>query len=146
MFLRLARTADEAGIRDCAALAYGRYIADIGRPPAPMSADFSAQITRGWVRVAVDDSGHLSGYIVFYPTGETMFLESVAVTPDASGQGVGKTLIALCEDCARATGLRAVRLYTNARMTENLALYPRLGYVEIDRREEDGFDRVWFEK
>ena len=39
-----------------------------------------------------------------------------------------------------------MRLYTNARMTENLSLYPHLGYVEVERREEDGFDRVFFEK
>ena len=43
-------------------------------------------------------------------------------------------------------GLARVTLYTNARMHENLVLYPRLGYVEIDRRREDGFDRVYFEK
>ena len=31
-------------------------------------------------------------------------------------------------------------------MTENLELYPRLGYREVDRREEDGFSRVFFRK
>ena len=31
-------------------------------------------------------------------------------------------------------------------MTENLALYPRLGYCEIDRREEAGFSRVFYRK
>jgi hypothetical protein len=31
-------------------------------------------------------------------------------------------------------------------MVENLAYYPRLGYVEYDRRREDGFDRVYFRK
>jgi hypothetical protein len=31
-------------------------------------------------------------------------------------------------------------------MTENLGLYPRLGYQQFDRRVEDGFDRVYFEK
>ena len=37
-------------------------------------------------------------------------------------------------------------LYTNAAMRENLSLYPRLGWVETDRRTEDGFERVYFEK
>lgn len=27
-----------------------------------------------------------------------------------------------------------------------LTIYPRLGYVEVERRSEDGFDRVYFEK
>jgi len=40
----------------------------------------------------------------------------------------------------------AVHLYTNEKMTDNLSIYPRLGYVEVARRHEDGFDRVFFEK
>jgi hypothetical protein len=31
-------------------------------------------------------------------------------------------------------------------MTDNLSLYPHLGYAEVDRRTEDGFNRVYFEK
>jgi hypothetical protein len=31
-------------------------------------------------------------------------------------------------------------------MTENLAYYPRRGFVEIGRRVEDGFRRVYFSK
>ena len=37
-------------------------------------------------------------------------------------------------------------LYTNAKMRENLALYARLGWREVDRRTESGFERVYFEK
>lgn len=66
--------------------------------------------------------------------------------PSAAGRGVGKALIKLCEDRARQLGLNEVQLYTNERMTENLGLYPRLGYVEVARRSEDGFNRVYFEK
>jgi hypothetical protein len=50
------------------------------------------------------------------------------------------------DEVAVRLGLRRVHLYTNAKMTANLSIYPRLGYVEIDRRSEDGFDRVYFEK
>ncbi len=50
------------------------------------------------------------------------------------------------EALARQGGAAAVELYTNARMTENLQLYPRLGYAETGRRTEDGFDRVFFRK
>lgn len=31
-------------------------------------------------------------------------------------------------------------------MTENLSPYPRVGYVEVTRSREHGFDRVFFEK
>jgi ribosomal protein S18 acetylase RimI-like enzyme len=83
---------------------------------------------------------------VFYPQADHMLLENVAVQPAATGQGIGKSLIRFCEDTGRHAGLPAVRLYTNAKMTRNLALYPRLGYVEIGRRSEDGFDRIFFMK
>jgi hypothetical protein len=31
-------------------------------------------------------------------------------------------------------------------MTENLALYPRLGYIEAERCTDNGFERVFFAK
>jgi len=31
-------------------------------------------------------------------------------------------------------------------MTENLSLYPALGYHQFDRRVEDGFERIYFRK
>lgn len=142
--IRPATPQDEAAIRDCAALAYARYVPRIGREPAPMRADYAAQIAAGHVHVAED--GGFQGFVVFYPEGGDVLLENVAVLPAAAGRGVGRALVAHCEDMARQWGARAVRLYTNAAMTENLSLYPRLGYAEWDRRTEDGFDRVYFEK
>jgi ribosomal protein S18 acetylase RimI-like enzyme len=146
MKIRKALAPDEAAIRACAEHAYERYVAAIGRKPAPMVADFAAQIAAGHVHAALDDAGHLQGFIVFFPRNGHMFLENVAVEPAAAGRGIGRALIAFCEDQARQAGLAAVHLYTNAKMTANLSIYPRLGYVEIDRRTEDGFDRVFFEK
>ena len=37
-------------------------------------------------------------------------------------------------------------LVTHEVMTENQAIYARLGYVEIDRRAEDGYRRIYMEK
>lgn len=144
--IRRAEPDDEAPIRDCARQAYARYVPRIGREPAPMVADFTAQIAAGSVFVATDTRGAVEGFIVFHAEGRHVLLENVAVFPHAAGRGVGKALIAFCEGTARDGGFEAVRLYTNAAMTENLALYPSLGYVEVDRRTEDGFNRVYFEK
>jgi GNAT superfamily N-acetyltransferase len=144
--IRKAVPEDEAAIRDCADRAYGRYVAAIGRKPAPMEADYASQIASGQVHVVVDGTGALEGFIVFFPAADHMLLENVAVQPAASGHGVGKSLIRFCEAEALRLGLAAVRLYTNEKMTDNLSLYPRLGYVEVERRMEDGFDRVYFEK
>ncbi|MGC7837669.1 GNAT family N-acetyltransferase [Pseudomonas sp. L7] len=144
--IRPATPADQPAIQACAEQAYARYIPLIGRKPAPMQADYASQIAAGWVHVALDEQASLQGFIVFYPDDNHMLLENVAVLPSAAGRGVGKALINLCESRARQLGLNAVQLYTNERMTENLCLYPRLGYVEIARRSEDGFNRVYFEK
>lgn len=144
--IRQARPSDELAIKDCAEQAYTRYISRLGRKPAPMSADFNTQISAGDVYVAVDDKDEIQGFIVFYQENSQMLLENVAVLPLASGRGIGKAMIRFCEAAARQGGLTAVRLYTNAKMTENLTIYPKLGYREVGRRIEDGFHRVYFEK
>ncbi|MGO4704154.1 GNAT family N-acetyltransferase [Microvirga sp. 2MCAF38] len=144
--IRQAEASDEPEIRDCAEQAYARYVPLIGRKPAPMVADFAAQIAAGEVYVATDDQNTFQGFIVFYAEGEHILLENVAVLPRAAGHGVGRTLIRFCEKAARQRGMNAVHLYTNEKMTDNLSIYPKLGYVEVARRTENGFNRVYFEK
>jgi ribosomal protein S18 acetylase RimI-like enzyme len=144
--IRKAVEGDEASIRACAEKAYERYVASIGRKPAPMVADFPSLIAAGEVYVATDGQGTVLGFVVFYEEAKHVVLENVAVFPEAAGQGVGKALIRFCEDTARRRGADSVHLYTNEKMVENLQIYQRLGYVEVERRTEDGFNRVYFEK
>lgn len=144
--IRQAVARDEAEIRSCAEQAYARYVPLIGRKPAPMIADFAAQIAAGQAYVALDERDRFQGFIVFYAEEGRVLLENVAVLPQAAGRGVGRMLIGFCENAARRQGIDAVHLYTNEKMAENLVLYPRLGYVEVARRTESGFNRVYFEK
>lgn len=144
--IRKASATDEAAIRACAQEAYAPYIPLIGRKPAPMTADYPAQIASGNVYMATTATDGLLGFIVFFPDNQSMLLENVAVLKAASGQGIGKSLIQFCEAEALRLGLAAVRLYTNEKMSDNLAIYPRMGYVEVERRAENGFRRVFFEK
>ena len=144
--IRPADEGDAPAIRQCARDAYARYVAAIGQKPAPMVADFDAAIAAGTVHVAISATQSLLGFVVFYPEDDHMLLENVAVRPDAAGQGIGKRLILFCEAEARRLSATSVRLYTNEKMVENLSIYPHLGYREVARRREDGFDRVFFEK
>lgn len=144
--IRQAVAADEANVRRCAEDAYEQYVEAIGKRPAPMVADFAAQIANGDVYVAEQTDGSVGGFIVFFPHRGHMFLENVAVASSAAGQGLGKALIVFCEQCAKEAGLTSVELYTNEKMTANLSMYPYLGYKEFDRREEAGFSRVYFRK
>jgi len=52
----------------------------------------------------------------------------------------------LAEGEARRLGFTAITLYTNARMSENIRLYERLGYTETGRKTEQGYDRVYMQK
>jgi len=141
--IRLAREEDLAAVRAIARAAYSRYVALIGREPAPMVADFAASLAAGQLWVAGDP---VCGFVVAYPRGDHWHLENVAVDPDAQGRGIGHALIDHVESVARAGGAVAVELYTNAKMTGNQTLYPRLGYIETGRRTEEGFDRVFYRK
>jgi GNAT superfamily N-acetyltransferase len=125
--------------------AYAHYVPRIGREPAPMSADYGALIAQREVWVACVE-GRAVGVLVLRPAPGSLLLENVAVEPSWQGHGIGRELIAFAERHARELGLPEVVLYTNERMTENLGFYPRLGYVETERRVEDGFSRVYFAK
>jgi GNAT superfamily N-acetyltransferase len=118
----------------------------MGREPAPMTADYEALIGRHEVWVACEDDT-LEGVLVLHVAGQdALLLENVAVTPAKQGRGIGRALLGFAEQYARDLGLSEIVLYTNELMTENLRLYPRLGYVETDRRVEDGYSRVYFRK
>ncbi|MGF0239017.1 GNAT family N-acetyltransferase [Rhodococcus sp. IEGM1300] len=145
-FIRPAVAGDEDAVRACAEQAYAQYVSAIGRKPAPMLADFNAQIAAGQVYLATGSKDELQGFIVFFPVDQHMFLENVAVSESGRGTGIGKSLVQYCEAQAKLLGLGSVQLYTNVKMSDNLAIYPRLGYVEVQRRTEDGFERVYFEK
>jgi ribosomal protein S18 acetylase RimI-like enzyme len=84
--------------------------------------------------------------VVFYVEDDHIHLESVAVLPSRSGKGVGKRLIDHAEQFAQQAGLKAVELYTNEAMAENLAMYSKLGYQVIGRKIQAGFHRVFFRK
>ncbi|WP_229478716.1 GNAT family N-acetyltransferase [Mycolicibacterium mageritense] len=126
--------------------AYTPYVDRIGRSPAPMGVDYHALVTQtDHVRVLADVDG-VAGVIVLVPEADHLLIENVAVAPRAQGRGYGRSLLRYAEQQARLAGYGETRLYTNVAMVENLALYSRLGYVEVDRRHEDGFDRVYLAK
>ena len=143
--IRKASVGDLPDVQSCARAAYSMYLNRMEKEPAPMNADFGRQIDHGWVYVALYE-GHFAGYVVFYPEGDHLHLENVAVSPTQSGKGIGKRLVKYVEHAARQEGLKAVELYTNEAMIENLAMYPKLGYLETERKEQAGFNRVFFRK
>ncbi|MEM7508205.1 MAG: GNAT family N-acetyltransferase [Pseudomonadota bacterium] len=141
--IRLAEPADAPALTRIARAAFAEYEAEIGQVPPPALQDFPTDIAAGrvWISGAPPDT-----YAVAFEKGNLWFLENIAVAPDAQGRGLGRKMIAFAEDEGRRRGHDRIALYTNAKMTGNLALYPALGYDETGKRREHGLDRVYFEK
>lgn len=143
MLIRPADKTDIAAVQAIAEAAFAVHAPVIGRRPAPMDADFAQQVSAGQLFVIERPA---AAYACWYPRGDHIHLDSLAVAPNHQGKGLGQALIAGAKDAARRAGLAAVELYTNAAMTGNLALYQRLGFEVIARKRVDGFDRVYFRK
>jgi GNAT superfamily N-acetyltransferase len=143
--VRLAAPADAAEVRACVVAAFEHYVERIGKPPAPMLLDFEAEIEANRVWIVYGDSG-VVGALVQYETDLGFYIDTVAVLPSSQSKGVGRALLQFAEHEALRRGYRSIYLCTNSKMTENQTLYPRVGYVEYDRKNEAGYDRVFYRK
>ncbi|MBV8913264.1 MAG: GNAT family N-acetyltransferase [Acetobacteraceae bacterium] len=144
--IRPARLEDVDAIRRLVQDAYSPYVTRLGKPPGPMLDDYARRVADGqaWV---LEEGGKLAGVVVLEETGDSaLLLDNVAVAPSAQGKGFGRALVAFAEAEAHRRGHAEVRLYTNVAMTENLALYGRLGFRETYRVSEKGYERVYMAK
>ncbi|WP_328909309.1 GNAT family N-acetyltransferase [Streptomyces sp. NBC_00234] len=142
--IRAATPADVPAVRAVIDAAFRHYIARIGVVPAPMEADHAADVAAG--HVYVTGAPDVVGVLVLVPHEDHLFLESIAVHPDAAGRGVGRRLLAFTDAHARTLGLPEVRLCTNALMWENQKMYPRYGYELVERRVDGPYDRFHYRK
>ena len=141
--VRVAVVDDVAAVKAVTDMAYRHYIPRIGVVPQPMEADHMANVVAGRVFVTGEP---VTGLVVIEERADHLFLDSIAVHPDAHGTGVGRRLLEFVDARARALGLVEVRLYTNALMWENQEIYPRFGYELVERRVDGPYDRVHYRK
>jgi N-acetylglutamate synthase-like GNAT family acetyltransferase len=143
--IRRATSADVAAITRVVENAFDKYVARIGRLPAPMGKNYADAVatSRVWV---IDAEGSVDGVLVNEVHDDHLLLDVIAVSARAQGLGYGARLLARAEDDARELGLPEIRLLTNQKMTENLTFYPRHGYTEVSRGRQDGYDRVFYVK
>ncbi|WP_029005032.1 GNAT family N-acetyltransferase [Azorhizobium doebereinerae] len=143
--LRLARPDDRPAVEALVHAAYSPYVHRNGLMPGPMRDDYGALIGDSRVHV-VERDGALLGLVVLLPQQDAMLLDNVAVDPALHGSGIGRILLQFAEQAARDAGYGAIRLYTQEIMTENVALYTRIGYRETHRVEEKGLRRIYMLK
>ena len=143
--IRSASREDGPGVRACVDAAYAPYVERIGKPPAPMLDDYTTLIRNGVVHVATLDD-QIVGLIVLWPAKDHLYIDNVAVLPHKQGAGVGAALLGFADLQAQRAGLSEIRLYTNAKMAENIQYYPRKGFRETHRACDAGYQRVYFSR
>jgi ribosomal protein S18 acetylase RimI-like enzyme len=143
--MRAARPEDAAAVGELVRASYAKYVERVGKEPAPMLEDYAALIRTGEVWVLAE-GGEVLGMLVMRPADDHLFLDNVAVAPGHQGRGLGRELLAFAEERAEREGLPEVRLYTNEKMHENLAVYARLGFEETGRKIDGGYRRVFMRK
>lgn len=75
-----------------------------------------------------------------------MLINNIATAPAHRGIGLGRALLDYAETYVRQRGLGELRLYTNQKLHENLEIYSKLGRLEHNSAEQDGFQRVFLYK
>ena len=140
-----ASPGDAAIVSSITDAAYARYVPLMGRKPQPMTADYRQLLAEHpiWL-LRIDDRP--AGVLVLMREPEAMLIYSVAIDPAYQKRGLGRRLLAWAEQEARQAGYSQIRLFTNALMEANIALYTRLGYTETRREPYGGLTVVHMRK
>ena len=143
--IRSAIFEDADRLAEIAQLAYQQYLPAMGRPPAPMLADYAGHILKDDVFV-ISEAGRLAGYaVIIKDAGDEYWLDNIAIDPNYAGRGLGRLFISWIE---RWLSVRAERyqLYTNIVMVKNISWYSSLGFAQTAQKQEDGYQRIYFSK
>lgn len=92
---------------------------------------------RAEVFVAIGDAGQRLGFATVseeaHFTGEAQaYVGELATLQSAEGTGVGRALVAACENWARHRGFRILALATGAANARALGFYRHLGFLDED--------------
>ncbi|KAL4731132.1 hypothetical protein ACLX1H_000093 [Fusarium chlamydosporum] len=150
LLLQRAQIVDIPYIQSIVNAAYSKYIPRMNKFPAPITTDYQALLKspNHSIFVLRQTENDVVGALVLYheENATEVQIDNVVVDSKAQGQGYGRVLMRYAEDFAKHHRCNAVKLYTNVVMVENLGLYVKMGFIETERRTEDGFERVYFRK
>ena len=141
--LRRAAAEDLPAIGAVIDAAYARYLTRMDKPPAPMFRDYGPSVEAGTTWVA---GSPITAVLTLYPRDDHLYVENIAVDPSAQGRGLGRALMEFAEQEAARHRLNRMALVAHEAVTENQAIYARLGYTETGRWSEDGYRRIYMEK
>ncbi len=127
--IRPATAADETLVAAITAEAYAVYERDLGFRPQPLDEPWGPRIAAGQVWLLGED-----GVLVVERHPDHAMIYNVALRVRAQGGGLGRALLEGAERLAASWGVPELRLYTNALMAKNIAIYGRRGFRETGRR------------
>ena len=85
----------------------------------------------GCILMAEDDDSVVGCVALIREDAHTFELAKMAVDPSAQGRGIGALLGRAAIDRARTLGARRVELLSNRSLAPAMALYRKLGFVEV---------------
>ncbi|BAB48278.1 MULTISPECIES: GNAT family N-acetyltransferase [Mesorhizobium] len=133
MTIRRALAGDIQTVVSLTEAAYAPYNAILDAPPIPVTEDYAPRIANGEVWL-LESGGEPAGVLTLERHADHAMIFSVAVSPGFQGKGFGIALLKHADEQTRQWGLPEIRLYTNAKMERNIALYLAYGYRETGRR------------
>ncbi|TSE14072.1 GNAT family N-acetyltransferase [Mesorhizobium intechi] len=133
MTIRRALAGDVQTVVSLTEAAYAPYNAMLGAAPIPVTEDYSPRIANAEVWL-LESGGEPAGLLTLERHADHAMIFSVAVSPAFQGKGFGIALLKHADEQTRQWGLPEIRLYTNAKMERNIALYLAYGYRETGRR------------
>lgn len=146
---RLALPADTAAIRQVSILSYGQFDAVLApehweKMKQSMSDPAKLDSLMNTSTTFVCDAGHELAGVVFlicsgnpddiYPA-DWAYIRRLGVHPGYRGQGIGRRLMEMCIEHARANGETTLALHTSSIMPDARHLYSKLGFTLIRELE-----------
>jgi predicted N-acetyltransferase YhbS len=119
-----------------------------GRIDPPSSAEHkTVEIVRAELAqadaVVAEADGRIVGCVFYRPVtndwGTSMYIDRLAVHPDARGQGLADRLLAEAERATRARGLAAMMLSVRIPLTELHAFYRKRGFEAVGTTTHAGY-------
>ncbi len=100
----------------------------------------AARFDRGGAVFVARLDGEIAGAVCADPKPDgSIYLDRLAVDPELTGRGIARTLVEAVEDFARQQGRDRMTLGVRLVLTDNIALFHHLGYVETGRKAHPGF-------
>lgn len=132
--IRRATAVDLPGIVAMQQAAYASGRKTTGVEALPLRADYDSIFAQHecWI---LGDGEALEGVLILELRPDDLLIWSIATHPRMRSKGLGSRLFDFAVQRTRDTRRTVMRLYTNERLTRNIAWYTRRGFT-IERIEE----------